>query len=71
MSLRNETITAVGGKIAQAETSTMFKRRFLMRMIFVLSGGTFLDGYILRIVGPVSARVRPCAGGTGRRANGA
>jgi putative MFS transporter len=35
----------------------MFKRRFLMRMIFVLSGGTFLDGYILGIVGPVSARL--------------
>ena len=55
--MQNETITAVGGKIAKAETSTMFKRRFLMRMVFVLSGGTFLDGYILGIVGPVSARL--------------
>ncbi|WP_235835514.1 MULTISPECIES: MFS transporter [Arthrobacter] len=37
--------------LAQA---TAFKRLFMWRMIFVLSGGMFLDGYILGIVGPVA-----------------
>lgn len=32
-----------------------FKRRFLIRLGAVLLGGMFLDGYILGIVGPVSA----------------
>lgn len=56
MSLQNNTLTSFGD-IAEAETSLAFKRRFMMRMIFVLTGGMFLDGYILGIVGPVSARL--------------
>jgi len=39
------------------ETSSAFKRRFMIRMIIVLTGGTFLDGYILGIVGPVSGKM--------------
>lgn len=39
------------------ETSSAFKRRFMIRMIMVLTGGTFLDGYILGIVGPVSGKM--------------
>lgn len=39
------------------ETSAAFKRRFMIRMILVLTGGTFLDGYILGIVGPVSGKM--------------
>ena len=34
--------------------SAAFKRRFMRRMIAVLTGGMLLDGYILGIVGPVS-----------------
>ncbi|WP_423182929.1 MFS transporter [Arthrobacter sp. NyZ413] len=37
--------------LAQA---TAFKRLFMWRMVFVLAGGMFLDGYILGIVGPVA-----------------
>jgi putative MFS transporter len=37
------------------DTSLSFKRRFLTRLVFVLVGGMFLDGYILGIIGPVSA----------------
>jgi MFS transporter, putative metabolite transport protein len=35
------------------EASPAAKRRFLMRLLFVLCGGMFLDGYILGIIGPV------------------
>jgi putative MFS transporter len=41
----------------EKETSAAFKRRFMLRMIVVLTGGTFLDGYILGIVGPVSGKM--------------
>lgn len=41
----------------ERETSSAFKRTFMLRMIIVLTGGTFLDGYILGIVGPVSAKM--------------
>ncbi|HKS02644.1 MAG TPA: MFS transporter [Arthrobacter sp.] len=34
--------------------STASKRRFLIRMVTVLIGGMFLDGYVLGIIGPVS-----------------
>ncbi|WP_028219423.1 MFS transporter [Paraburkholderia oxyphila] len=44
-------------KVAETETSVAFKRRFMKRMIFVLAGGMFLDGYILGIVGPVSLKL--------------
>lgn len=37
------------------DTSTSFKRRFLWRLVSVLVGGMFLDGYILGIIGPVTA----------------
>ncbi|WP_440712238.1 MFS transporter [Gordonia sp. FQ] len=33
------------------------RRRFLWRMILVLVGGTFLDGYILGIIGPVTGTI--------------
>jgi MFS transporter, putative metabolite transport protein len=36
------------------EASQAAKRRFLMRLLFVLCGGMFLDGYILGIIGPVT-----------------
>ncbi|NYD79709.1 MFS transporter [Arthrobacter cupressi] len=35
-------------------TTSAFKRRFMRRLVFVLAGGMFLDGYILGIVGPVT-----------------
>jgi MFS transporter, putative metabolite transport protein len=35
------------------EVSVAAKRRFLYRLLFVLCGGMFLDGYILGIIGPV------------------
>ena len=37
------------------EASAAFKRRFMIRLVVVLLGGMFLDGYILGIIGPVSA----------------
>ena len=36
------------------DTSAAFKRRFMTRLIAVLIGGMFLDGYILGIIGPVT-----------------
>lgn len=39
----------------QAVKDTKFKRRFIIRLFGVLAGGTFLDGYILGIIGPVTA----------------
>src|SRR5919202_2594473 len=47
--LRNTSADSRGGAAA------VNKRRFLFRMITVLIGGMFLDGYILGIIGPVSA----------------
>ena len=47
--LRNTTADPRGG------AAVIDKRRFLIRMITVLIGGMFLDGYILGIIGPVSA----------------
>jgi MFS transporter, putative metabolite transport protein len=38
----------------QGETSAAYKRRFMGRLIAVLLGGMFLDGYILGIIGPVT-----------------
>jgi len=35
------------------EVSAAFKRRFMYRLLLVLCGGMFLDGYILGIIGPV------------------
>lgn len=37
--------------------SSTSKRRFTIRMVTVLIGGMFLDGYILGIIGPVSSRM--------------
>ncbi|APG89046.1 organic anion transporter family protein (plasmid) [Sinorhizobium americanum CCGM7] len=48
---------AVSGPAVGEETSAAFKRRFMMRMIAVLTGGMLLDGYILGIVGPVSGEM--------------
>ncbi|WFU06631.1 MFS transporter (plasmid) [Rhizobium sp. CB3171] len=45
---------AVAGVTIGEETSTAFKRRFMMRMIAVLTGGMLLDGYILGVIGPVT-----------------
>ncbi|MGW5153432.1 MFS transporter [Rhodococcus koreensis] len=39
----------------QRQGSDASKRRFMIRMVTVLIGGMFLDGYILGIIGPVSA----------------
>ncbi|MFI7067984.1 MFS transporter [Kribbella sp. NPDC050124] len=41
-----------------SDVSTAFKRRFMRRLIAVLIGGMFLDGYILGIVGPVTSEMR-------------
>lgn len=38
----------------QVHSSATFPRRFMRRMVFVLAGGMFLDGYILGIFGPVT-----------------
>lgn len=35
-------------------TDARFKKRFMLRLFGVLAGGTFLDGYILGIIGPVT-----------------
>ncbi|WP_321803709.1 MFS transporter [Burkholderia sp. BCC1993] len=48
---------AVSAVPIEYQTSSAFKRRFMIRMIIVLTGGTFLDGYILGIVGPVSGKM--------------
>lgn len=39
---------------AYETTSDAFKKRFMWRLIVVLIGGMFLDGYILGIIGPVT-----------------
>ncbi|MFX1675866.1 MFS transporter [Paraburkholderia sp. A2WS-5] len=52
-----EKAAAVSAVAMEEETSAAFKRRFMIRMIIVLTGGTFLDGYILGIVGPVSGKM--------------
>ncbi len=39
----------------QSAEETRFKRRFFIRLFGVLAGGTLLDGYILGIIGPVTA----------------
>lgn len=36
------------------DTSEAFKRRFLIKLVLILAGGMFLDGYILGIIGPVA-----------------
>lgn len=41
--------------IGSEGTSESFKKRFMGKLIVVLTGGMFLDGYILGIVGPVTA----------------
>jgi putative MFS transporter len=43
---------------APDNASVAFKRRFMWRMIAVLSGGMFLDGYILGIIGPVTGTIK-------------
>jgi len=40
------------------EASAAFKRRFMRRMIAVLTGGTLLDGYILGVIGPVTSAMK-------------
>lgn len=40
------------------ESSAAFKRRFMRRMIFVLTGGMLLDGYILGIIGPATPAIK-------------
>ncbi|BAK76229.1 general substrate transporter [Pseudogulbenkiania sp. NH8B] len=54
-SLQKEAV--VSAVAIEDETSAAFKRRFMIRMILVLTGGTFLDGYILGIVGPVAGKM--------------
>lgn len=36
------------------QTSDAFKKRFMWRLIIVLTGGMLLDGYILGVIGPVT-----------------
>lgn len=56
MASPHRTLNAMPDSV-DTQTAIAFKRRFLRRMIFVLTGGMFLDGYILGIVGPVTAKV--------------
>ncbi|MFC9557177.1 MFS transporter [Rhodococcus sp. NPDC056960] len=46
-SIKNTTIVS-----NQADAG--FKRRFLWKLVLVLTGGMFLDGYVLGIIGPVT-----------------
>ena len=43
---------------SSTETSSKFKRRFMVRLVAVFIGGMFLDGYILGIIGPVTGPMR-------------
>lgn len=61
MSSQHHVLEGVPGSL-DAHTAIAFKRRFLRRMIFVLTGGMFLDGYILGIVGPVTAKMTAALG---------
>lgn len=48
---------AVPDTRAGQNTSAAFKRRFMIRMVAVLTGGMLLDGYILGVVGPVTGQM--------------
>lgn len=39
------------------QTSAAFRKRFQIRLIMVLVGGMFLDGYILGIIGPITTTI--------------
>lgn len=41
----------------RVDASPASKRRFLVRMVTVLIGGMFLDGYVLGILGPVAGKM--------------
>lgn len=43
--------------ISRRTAPTVNKRRFLARMVTVLIGGMFLDGYVIGILGPISGRM--------------
>jgi MFS transporter, putative metabolite transport protein len=48
-------VSAIDSTAARSDvTPAAFKRRFMRRLIAVLIGGMFLDGYILGIIGPVT-----------------
>lgn len=42
---------------ARRPIRTVNKQRFLARMVTVLIGGMFLDGYVIGIMGPISGRI--------------
>lgn len=46
--------TMRGAAAQQGESTPEFKRRFMIRLIIVLIGGMFLDGFILGVIGPVN-----------------
>ncbi len=50
-------IATVSVEADEERKSAAFKKRFMLRMIIVMTGGMFLDGYILGIVGPVSSKM--------------
>ena len=50
-------MSAIDNATARQGASTASKKRFTIRMVTVLIGGMFLDGYILGIIGPVSGRM--------------
>ncbi|MBT2566434.1 MFS transporter [Arthrobacter sp. ISL-85] len=52
-----KTTTSVDTSVSK-ETSSTFKRRFMVRLVAVFIGGMFLDGYILGIIGPVTGPMR-------------
>lgn len=52
-------MSSIENTTAGAEASSLaFKRWFMCRMIAVLTGGMLLDGYILGIIGPVTAQMK-------------
>ncbi|MDQ0635934.1 putative MFS transporter [Arthrobacter pascens] len=57
MTYLTRTTDSVGTSISK-ESSSKFKRRFMVRLVAVFIGGMFLDGYILGIIGPVAGSMR-------------
>jgi MFS transporter, putative metabolite transport protein len=44
--------------VRTSTSTTKFRRNFLIRLTSVLTAGSFLDGYILGIIGPTTSRIQ-------------
>ncbi|UYQ78871.1 sugar porter family MFS transporter [Glutamicibacter sp. JL.03c] len=49
---------SINAPIRSQGSTSQFKRRFMKRLLAVLIGGMFLDGYILGILGPATGLIR-------------